>query len=237
MIQRTFTACALTLALMFSAQAQDTPAADAATPNVTADKTKMSYGIGFKLGLDMAEAGVGIDTAQVNRGFVDGFAKKDPAYTREELGQQLALLNATVREKVAAEFKKLATENKAKSDKFLADNKAKRGIVALPSGIQYRVIEEGTGAKPTKQSEVTVHYRGSLSDGFEFDSSFARGQPVKFKVDDVLKGWQEILPLMRVGDHWQVFLPPEQAYGERGTRGIGPNEVLVFDIRLVDVKG
>ena len=112
----------------------------------------------------------------------------------------------------------------------------KKGIVTLPSGIQYRVIEEGNGKRPLKNSEVTVHYRGSLTSGLEFDSSFARGVPAKFKVDAVLKGWQDVLPMMKVGDHWQIFLPPEQAYGMRGQGPIGPNEALVFEIKLVDVK-
>ena len=104
--------------------------------------------------------------------------------------------------------------------------------------MQYRVIEDGTGAKhPTAQSDVTVHYRGSMANGLEFDSSFARGEPVHLKVGDVIKGWQEVLLLMRVGDHWQIFVPPELAYGERGQPPrIGPNEALVFEIKLIDVK-
>ena len=135
-----------------------------------------------------------------------------------------------------AEFERMARENKQRSDAFLAANRAKPGVTVLPSGIQYRVIEEGNGKRPLKNSEVTVHYRGSLTSGLEFDSSFARGVPAKFKVDAVLKGWQDILPMMKVGDHWQIFLPPEQAYGMRGQGPIGPNEALVFEIKLVDVK-
>jgi len=136
------------------------------------------------------------------------------------------------------EFDKLAGANKAKSQQFMAENKSKKGIVSLPSGVQYRVIEDGTGSKkPTAQSEVTVHYRGSLANGLEFDSSFARGEPVSFKVNTVIKGWQEALPLMRVGDHWQIFVPPELAYGDRGQPPrIGPNEALVFEIKLIEVK-
>ena len=99
-----------------------------------------------------------------------------------------------------------------------------------------RGIQDGIAKRPLKNSEVTVHYRGSLTSGLEFDSSFARGVPATFKVDAVLKGWQDILPMMKVGDHWQLFLPPEQAYGMRGQGPIGPNEALVFEIKLVDVK-
>ncbi|MCB1636338.1 MAG: FKBP-type peptidyl-prolyl cis-trans isomerase, partial [Xanthomonadales bacterium] len=118
----------------------------------------------------------------------------------------------------------------------LAENRSKKGVVVLPSGIQYRVIDEGNGARPTPTSEVEVHYRGSLVSGFEFDSSFARNQPATFKIDQVLKGWQEVLPLMRVGDQWQVFLPPEMAYGDKGPRPIGPNQALIFDIKLISIK-
>src|SRR5690606_25050961 len=116
--------------------------------------------------------------------------------------------------------------------------RSKTGIQVLPNGIQYRVIEAGNGRSPTPTSEVSIHYRGSLAaSGLEFDSSFARGQPVTFKVDEVLRGWQEVLPRMKVGDHWQVFLPPEMAYGERGQPPvIGPNEALAFDIKPIEVK-
>lgn len=150
----------------------------------------------------------------------------------------LARMQYQMYSKAKGEFDKLASENKTKSDQFLAANKSKKGIVTLPSGVQYRIIEDGTGTRhPTLQSEVTVHYRGSLMNGLEFDSSFARGQPVHFKVGDVIKGWQDVLPLMRVGDHWQIFVPPALAYGDRGQPPrIGPNEALVFELKLIDIK-
>src|SRR5262249_6899743 len=137
-----------------------------------------------------------------------------------------------------SEFDKLANDNKAKSQKFLSENRSKKGIVALPSGLQYQIIEEGTGPKhPSPESQVTVHFRGSLATGLEFDSWLARGQPAQFKVNEVIKAWQEILPLMRVGDYWRVFTPSELAYGERGQPPrIGPNEALVFELKLVEVK-
>jgi len=196
----------------------------------------MSYAVGYQFGADLKERGVDIDINGVIRALQDGFAGKEVAYTREELGQQMELLETKLRTEAEAKFKQVAAENQAASTKFMTENRAKKGIVALPSGIQYRVIEEGNGARPTATSEVTVHYRGSLISGFEFDSSFARGVPAKFQVDQVLKGWQEVLPLMRVGDHWQIFLAPEMAYGERGPRPIGPNQALVFDIKLIEVK-
>ena len=208
----------------------------AAAPAVAVDKTKMSYAVGYQFGADLKERGVDIDINGVIRALQDGFAGKEVAYPREQLAQQMELLESKLRKEAEAKYNKLAAENKATSTKFMTDNRAKKGIVVLPSGIQYRVIEEGNGARPTATSEVTVHYRGSLISGYEFDSSFARGVPAKFQVDQVLKGWQEVLPLMRVGDNWQIFLPPEMAYGERGPRPIGPNQALIFDIKLIEVK-
>jgi len=210
--------------------------AAAAAPNVPMDKTKLSYAVGYQFGADLKERGVEIDINGVIRALQDGFGGKDVAYPREDLAKQMELLEAKLRTEAEAKFGKLSAENKAASTKFMAENRAKKGIIALPSGIQYRVIEEGNGARPGPKSEVTVHYRGSLISGFEFDSSFARGVPAKFQVDQVLKGWQEILPLMRVGDHWQLFLPPDMAYGERGPRPIGPNQALIFEIKLIEVK-
>lgn len=224
-------ACALSL----SAWAQS-PAAPAAAPAVAVDRAKLSYAVGYQFGADLKERGVDVDVNAVIRALQDGFGGKDVAYPREELAQQMELLETKLRGEAEARFNQVASENKAASERFLAENKAKRGIVALPSGIQYRVIEEGNGARPTATSEVTVHYRGSLISGFEFDSSFARGVPAKFQVDQVLRGWQEVLPLMRVGDQWQIFLPPDMAYGERGPRPIGPNQALIFDIKLVEVN-
>jgi FKBP-type peptidyl-prolyl cis-trans isomerase FklB len=214
------------------------PANDQPPAPVPLDKNKLSYALGFKLGLDMIESKTPVDIATVVRGVQDGFARKDPpAVPREDMGKQLYALEYKMRSEAEAEFKKFAAENMAKSQRFLAENKTKKNVVSLPSGIQYRVIEEGNGARPTAKSEVTVHYRGSLISGQEFDSSFARGVPAKFKLDQVLPGWQEVLPLMKVGDTWQVFLPPEKAYGaDRAPRAIGPNQALQFEIKLIDVK-
>ncbi len=213
-------------------------AQDAGLPAVipAPDKNQMSYALGFRFGAGLAGQGLDVDVATIVRGVQDAIAKRDPSVSMQDMARQLEIVELTLRKKFTEERQALAATNKAKSDKFLAENRGKKNIVALPSGIQYRVIEEGNGARASATSEVSVHYRGSLSDGFEFDSSFARGQPVSFKVGEVLPGWQEILPMMKVGDHWTVFLPPDKAYGESGNERIGPNEVLVFDIKLLDVK-
>jgi FKBP-type peptidyl-prolyl cis-trans isomerase len=200
------------------------------------DRNKLSYAIGYDIGRDFKENKVDVDINTVIRALQDGFAQRQPAVPENEMRQQVAIMRERMLREARARFEQVARENKAKSDRFLAENRAKNGVRTLPSGIQYRVIEEGNGPRPTANSEVTVHYRGSLISGLEFDSSFARGEPVTFKVNEMIPGWQEILPMMRVGDEWKVFLPPEKAYGERGQGPIGPNEALIFDIRLVAVK-
>jgi FKBP-type peptidyl-prolyl cis-trans isomerase FklB len=217
-----------------SSQQQQTPPA----PITAADKPNLSYAIGYQIGNDFLERKMDIDINTVIRAMQDGYAKRKATISDETMHDLLSRMQYQMYSQAKSEFDKLATVNKAKSQQFMAENKSKKGIVVLPSGVQYRVIEDGAGAKhPTAQSDVTVHYRGSMANGLEFDSSFARGEPVHLKVGDVIKGWQEVLPLMRVGDHWQIFVPPELAYGERGQPPrIGPDEALVFEIKLIDVK-
>ena len=147
----------------------------------------------------------------------------------------LTALQQKVRQEQAEAFQKLAEDNQKAADEFLATNLSKNGIVALPSGVQYRIIEEGEGSRPGMESTVKVHYRGSKINGHEFDSSFARGVPEEFTVSSVLRGWQEVLPLMKTGSTWQIFVPPELAFGARGNPPVGPNEALMFDLKLVEI--
>jgi len=221
-----FRAAALAALLVGGANAQDT----------TSEKGKLSYAIGYEIGNDFVDKRMDIDLNTVIRAIQDGYTKKAPAVAKEQMTESLEKMKERLYNEAKAKYDQMARENKAASDKFMAENKVKKGIVSLPSGIQYRVIEEGTGKRPLKTSEVEVHYRGSLTSGLEFDSSFPRGVPAKFKVDQVLKGWQEIMPMMKVGDHWQIFLPADQAYGMRGNGPIGPNQALVFEIKLINVK-
>ena len=165
----------------------------------------------------------------------DIVAEKEPKVSSEEMRTLLTALQEKVRAEQVEQFRALSEENQAKSEAFLLSNKSKTGIVALPSGVQYRVIEEGEGARPGLESKVSVHYRGSKLDGREFDSSFARGTPEEFTVNAVLKGWQEVLPLMKSGSTWQIFVPPELAFGTRGNPPVGPNEALMFDLKLVEI--
>ncbi len=173
----------------------------AVAQDTTSEKGKLSYSIGYQIGQDFVERKMDIDVNTVIRAMQDGYAKKNPAVSQEQMRDVLGKMQQKMMTEAKAEFDKMSSDNKAKSQKFLAENKAKKNVVSTQSGLQYRVIEEGTGARANINSDVTVHYRGSLSSGLEFDSSFARGEPVQFKVKDVIKGWQEALPLMRVGDH------------------------------------
>ena len=219
-----------------ASSAQQAPPPSA--PITAADKPNLSYAIGFQMGDGLVERKIDVDVNAVIRGMQDGFAKRKPTVPEETMRDVLTRMQSQMYSAAKAEFDKLGSENRAKSQKFLSENKSKKGVIALPSGLQYVVIEEGTGPKhPAPTSDVSVHYRGSLINGLEFDSSFARGQPANFKVNEVIKGWAEILPLMRVGDYWRVYVPADLAYGDRGQPPrIGPNEALVFELKLVDIK-
>ncbi|TAH46287.1 MAG: FKBP-type peptidyl-prolyl cis-trans isomerase [Gammaproteobacteria bacterium] len=202
--------------------------------DTTSEKGKLSYAIGYQIGKDFTERKMDVDVNTVIRAVQDAYGKRTPAISEEKMREILTAFQTKMMTEAKAEYDKVAATNKANATRFMSENKTKKGIVVLPSGLQYRVIEEGTGKQVAPTAEVTVHYRGSLSDGLEFDSSFARGEPVKFKVNEVIKGWQEALSRMKVGDHWQIFLPPDLAYGDRGQPPrIGPNQALVFDIKVI----
>jgi FKBP-type peptidyl-prolyl cis-trans isomerase FklB len=210
-------------------------AGPAMAQDLTSDKGKLSYAVGWDIGEDIKRRGAEFDVETIIAAVRDSAAGKDPQVPAEEMVAMLTELQQRVRQEQAEAFQKLAEENQAASEAFMAANLSKNGIVALPSGIQYRVIEEGEGARPGMDSTVKVHYRGSKTDGHEFDSSFARGVPEEFTVNSVLKGWQEVLPLMKTGSTWQIFVPPEMAFGARGNPPVGPNEALVFDLKLVEI--
>jgi FKBP-type peptidyl-prolyl cis-trans isomerase FklB len=203
--------------------------------DLTSEKGKLSYAVGWDIGEDIQRRGADFDVETVIAAIRDSAAGKESQVSADEMVALLTALQQKVRQEQAEAFQKLAEENQKKSEEFLAANISKNGIVALPSGIQYRVIEEGEGARPGMDSSVKVHYRGSKTDGLEFDSSFARGVPEEFQVSSVLRGWQEVLPLMKTGSTWQIFVPPEMAFGARGNPPVGPNEVLIFDLKLVEI--
>jgi len=203
--------------------------------DLTSDKGKLSYAVGWDIGQDIQRRGAEFDVEAVIAAVRDSSAGKDPQVPAEEMTAMLTELQQRVRQEQLEAFEKLSAENQKASEEFLAANLSKNGIVALPSGVQYRIIEEGDGARPGMESTVRVHYRGSKTNGLEFDSSFARGVPEEFPVNSVLKGWQEVLPLMKTGSTWQVFVPPELAFGARGNQPVGPNEALIFDLKLIEI--
>jgi len=203
--------------------------------DVNTEKGKLSYAVGWDIGADIKRRSTEFDVESLITAIRDIVAGEEPKVTTEEMRTLLTALQEKVRAEQVEQFRELSEKNQAESEAFLLANKSKTGIVVLPSGIQYRIIEEGDGARPGLESKVTVHYRGSKLDGREFDSSFARGTPEEFTVNAVLKGWQEVLPLMKAGSTWQIFVPPELAFGARGNPPVGPNEALMFDLKLVEI--
>jgi FKBP-type peptidyl-prolyl cis-trans isomerase FklB len=203
--------------------------------DVTSEKGKLSYAVGWDIGQDIARRSTEFDVESLIAAIRDTVASRDPQVAPEEMTALMTALQQKVRQEQVEAFQALAEENQAASEAFLEANKTKTGIVVMPSGVQYRIIEEGDGARPGMDTTVKVHYRGSKMDGREFDSSFARGVPEEFVVNAVLQGWQEVLPLMKNGSTWQIFVPPELAFGQRGNPPVGPNEALMFDLKLVEI--
>jgi len=212
------------------------PAAAAAAGRL--DKVKLSYAIGYQIGSQFADGKPEVDIPTLQRAIEDAYARRHPAVPMQDMQQQLQRLNAQMHADALAEFKRMAKANARKSEAFMAHNRQQPDVVQLPSGIQYKVLEKGAGSiSPTVASTVTVNYRGMLVDGTEFDNTWARGTPVSFAVNSVLSGWQDVIPRMHVGDRWKVVIPSRLAYGEAGALPrIGPNEALVFDIQLLDIK-
>ena len=173
--------------------------------DVNTEKGKLSYAVGWDIGADIARRSQEFDVESLIAAIRDVVAENDPQVSPEEMRALLTALQEKVRAEQVEQFRVLSEENQKASEEFLENNKSKTGIVVLPSGVQYRIIEEGDGVRPGLESKVSVHYRGSKLDGREFDSSFARGTPEEFTVNAVLKGWQEVLPLMKVGSTPQAF--------------------------------
>lgn len=222
-----------------AAQARPQGAPQAQAPLPAPDKTTLSYALGFDSGLSIVNAKAEVDINQVIRGLQDAYNKRQAAYPEENMARAVAWLQQKLQTEARAEFETAARENKAKSDAFLAANRAKAGVTTLPSGIQYRVIDQGTGAKPTATSEVQMHFRYSLHTGQELANTYAaqNAQPATFKVDQFpLAGVREVLPLMSVGSRWEIFLPAEKAFGNDPRSPVGPGQALVFDLKLVNVK-
>ena len=190
-------------------------------------KEKVSYSIGLNMGSNMKRQSVDIDLNIFAKGIQDGLVGAKPLLTDQEIQETLIAFQKEMMEKY-----------KKQGEDFLAENKKKEGVKTLPDGLQYKVIKAGAGKKPKADDTVTVNYRGTLIDGTEFDSSYKRGQPATFAVSGgVIKGWTEALQLMEEGAKWELFIPSDLAYGERGRPGvIGPNATLIFEVELVSIK-
>ena len=256
------TAVAAGIIALGYAQAQQTPPASAAqtpgttTPKppaakpgttvakkpavltLTTQKQKASYAIGLNIGKSMHKDSVDVDPNILLRGMKDGLAGAKPLLTDDEAKAAMVALQAELRKKGEEKMLVQGEANKKEGDTFLAENKTKEGVVALPSGLQYKILKEGTGPKPAATDTVVCQYKGTLLDNTEFDSSYKRGQAATFPVSGVIKGWTEALQLMPVGSKWQLFIPPDLAYGARGGPGggIGPNATLVFEVELVSIQ-
>ena len=229
--------------------AKTTPKTPAAKPGSTTarkpavlalqtQKDKASYAIGLNIGRSMQKDSVDIDPNILLRGMKDGLAGAKPLLTDDEAKATMVAFQADLRKKQEVKMQALSEANKTQGEAFLAENKTKEGIVTLPSGLQYKILTEGTGPKPAATDTVVCNYKGTLLDNTEFDSSYKRGQPATFPVSGVIKGWTEALQLMPVGSKWQLFIPSELAYGARGGPGggIGPNATLVFEVELMSIQ-
>ncbi|MGV3484663.1 MAG: FKBP-type peptidyl-prolyl cis-trans isomerase [Planctomycetaceae bacterium] len=218
--------------------AQDAPAA---TPD------DVGYFLGMSVGQQLAQQGfqaADFTAAGLTKGLTDALAGKDATLTDQQMQAVAEKIESTLRTRQQAEMeerKKQGVANLEKSNLFLQENAKKEGVKQLASGLQYKVITSGNGKSPTAENTVKVHYTGKLINGRTFDSSVERGEPATFGVGQVIPGWRQALQEMKVGDKWMLYIPPQLAYGAQGTpgrgadEGIGPNEVLIFEVELLDI--
>lgn len=202
-------------------------------------KEKVSYCIGLETGKNLRQQFADMDFHCLSQGFQDAIKDIPPQLGKEEIQSILVALKNQIETQQRQHFTRLSEENKQRGEKFLAENKTQEGIITLSSGLQYKILTEGSGKgpNPTLLDVVKIHYRGSFIDGRVFDSSYQRGQPVSFPLNRVITGWSEILQKMHIGDKWQVFIPSYLAYAEMGYgQEIGPNSTLIFEIELLGIN-
>lgn len=216
-----------------TSQTQEQPAV-----TLSNQQDKLSYSFGQNIGNSLKQQKIELNLDLLVKGIQDVVADKEPLLTTEEMQNVLKTFQKERFAKLAEERKALSETNLKEGETFLTANKAKEGVTTLPSGLQYKVVTKGSGNTPKATDQVTTHYRGTLIDGTEFDSSYQRGKPATFAVNQVIAGWTEALQLMKEGDKWQLFVPAKLGYGERGVPGgkIGPNATLIFDIELISVN-
>ncbi|HEV8048051.1 MAG TPA: FKBP-type peptidyl-prolyl cis-trans isomerase [Terriglobales bacterium] len=238
----------ITAALVFtgSALAQQTPATtpqpspaagSQSNSTLTTQKDKVSYAIGMNVGTNLHRQSVDVDPKILQQGLEDALSGGKTLLSEDEAKATLMQFQTEMRQKQQEKMQQAGAANKKEGDAFLAANKSKDGVVTLPSGLQYKIMTAGTGPKPKSSDSVVCNYKGTLIDGKEFDSSYKRGQPATFPVAGVIKGWTEALQLMPVGSKWQLFVPADLAYGERGSGpDIGPNATLIFEVELLSIQ-
>jgi FKBP-type peptidyl-prolyl cis-trans isomerase FklB len=209
-------------------------AGDKVEPKTESDK--VSYSVGYRLGGDFKRQQVDINSDMLVQGIEDAASGDEALMTEEQMRTVMMNLANRVKAEQMEKQKQQGAENIKAGEAFLAENSGKEGVTTLPSGLQYKVITAGEGKSPQKSDKVTVHYRGTLTDGSEFDSSYSRNKPASFGVGQVIPGWTEALQLMKEGDKWEIYLPSKLAYGERGAGAkIPPNSTLVFEVELISV--
>jgi len=207
------------------------------TPELKSENDRVSYSVGYQIGGDFKRQGVELNTESLVKGVQDARSGAEPLMTRQEMHQTLVDLKKKIMADERKRKKEEAEKVRKEGEAFLAANRKKKGVVTLSSGLQYKVIKEGTGKSPKATNEVTVHYRGTFIDGTEFDSSYQRGTPATFQADSVIAGWKEAIPKMKEGAKWQLFVPADLAYGERGAGpNIPPNAALIFEVELIRVN-
>jgi len=206
-------------------------------PTLKDTKDKVSYSIGLDIGMTFKKQKIELNSDALVAGVKDGLSGVQPLLSEDEVRQVMTTFSKEMTEKTAMANKEAAEKNTAEGGKFLTENKNKPGVKTTASGLQYKVVKEGSGSPPKETDTVVVNYRGTLIDGTEFDSSYKRGEPATFPVNRVIKGWTEALQLMKPGSKYQLFIPASLAYGERGAGGaIGPNATLIFEVELLNVK-
>ena len=207
------------------------------TQTLESVQQKASYSYGVDVATRLKQQGIELDIKALNRGIADAYTGSTLALNDEERLEAKTSFQTELREALLKKQAEVAESNLAAGKAFLAENAKKPGVITTESGLQYKVLESGNGKQPTAEDTVTTHYRGTLIDGREFDSSYKRNTPASFPVKGVIKGWTEALQLMHVGDKWQLFVPADLAYGEsKRSELIEPNSTLIFEIELLDVK-
>jgi len=205
-------------------------------PELKDQKDKESYSLGYQFGQTMKYQGLDIDMDIYTSGIRDALGGSKPQLSQEEMRQTVSELQKRIAAAREKGLKEISAKNLAEGKAFLEENKKKEGVKVLPSGLQYKVLSEGSGKSPRATDQVTVNYKGTLINGVEFDNSYKRGKPTTFQIDKVVKGWTEALPLMKEGAKWQLFIPPELGYGSRGAGPVPPNSTLIFEVELISVQ-